>query len=268
MVDVVNPAIAQKEGEDKGFEAIPFNAFNTSWAHVGTYSEAGYQVYQMISKNCNYPDRAMDFLNYIHSYEGSRLINSGIKGTHWDVINGKPQWNDETFKAYRNEKDFMIKTGIMLYTELSGIDGQAIDPSDDGYINLTKAPEALERNCTTAVDKDFSQHYGATFPGGVWDKLLQEGKVKTAKSTYSNYVYSSFGQKETEDIQKKQSNVEEYLKKNYAKCILAESDDEFKKAVEKQKGDLKALGIDELRQWYINQIDQANKVYAGILSGK
>jgi putative aldouronate transport system substrate-binding protein len=49
----------------------------------------------LISKTCKDPKRAISFLSYLISEEGNRDLYLGIKGSTWDVIDGKEQFKPE-----------------------------------------------------------------------------------------------------------------------------------------------------------------------------
>lgn len=261
-----NAAIQQKEGAGKGFESVPSKAFNTSWSFSASKSQAGYWGdYSWINAESKNPERAMEFLNYCRSYEGSRLIYSGVKGVNWDIVNGKAELKDETFKQIKEDKDFITNTGIAAadgsgYFQLAGYEPFAIDPNDGGMMNLSKDRKGLLQNITP-LDQDFSKHYGGEFPGDVWDKLIKSGE---ARIPTANNLVTAFSV-DTDDSKKINTNIEEYLKKNLAKCILAKSDEDFKLQMKKQIDDLNKLGLESMTPFVQKQIADAQAAYDKII---
>ncbi len=257
-----NTYIQKDTGTDKGFEPVPFEAFPYSWAHSNTQSKAGYwDNMAFISSSCKTPDRAMDLLNYCRTYEGSRLIHSGIKGTHWDVIDGKPQMIDSFVKETKADPNVNKEAGIELYTVLAGYEGAAIDPNDKSLLALQSTMD-LQKKFATPLDNDFSQHYNATFPGEVWDNMVKAG---TAKLPVANIYYSAFAPTETDEIKKIHTQCEEYLKKNVSKLILAKSDEEFAKAKDQMIKDMNKYGLEKMDAWYNQQIADSNAAYESLM---
>lgn len=58
----------------------------------------------LISKSCKDPQRAMRFLSYLISEEGNRDLYLGIKGSTWDVIDGKEQFKPEVIDLLNKDR--------------------------------------------------------------------------------------------------------------------------------------------------------------------
>ncbi|MBC2456536.1 extracellular solute-binding protein [Clostridium beijerinckii] len=58
----------------------------------------------LISKSCKDPMRAMRFLSYLISEEGNKDLYLGIKGSTWDVINGKEQFKPEVVDLLNKDR--------------------------------------------------------------------------------------------------------------------------------------------------------------------
>ncbi len=257
-----NDYLQRAGGKDIGFEPIPFEAFNYSWAHSNTQSKAGYwDNMAFITKSCKNPERAMDLLNFCRTYEGSRLIHSGIKGIHWDVQDGTPQMLDSYMTESKADPNVNKKAGVGMYGMLAGYDGAAIDPNDKELLSL-QASMDLQKKYATPLDNDFSQHYGATFPGEVWDDMVKKG---TAKLPVANIYYSAFAPTEPDDIKKIHTQCEEYLKKNVSKLILAKNDDEFLKVKEQMLKDMGKYGLEKMDAWYDGQIKASTAAYESLM---
>lgn len=54
----------------------------------------------------------MKVLNYIASNEGNVLLNWGIEGVHYDVIDGKRVWKDEVKNQYASDPTYRYREGI------------------------------------------------------------------------------------------------------------------------------------------------------------
>ena len=55
-------------------------------------------AYTMIASSCEYPDRALDYLEFLGTTEGQDLIFKGIEGTHYTMDGGKVVFNTEEWK--------------------------------------------------------------------------------------------------------------------------------------------------------------------------
>lgn len=62
-------------------------------------------------------DVAFDFLNWMASEEAQILINWGIEGYHWEMVDGVRTFLPEVAEARQTNPDFDIETGVGLYTE-------------------------------------------------------------------------------------------------------------------------------------------------------
>ncbi|NRT72280.1 extracellular solute-binding protein [Clostridium beijerinckii] len=58
----------------------------------------------LISKSCKDPMRAMRFLSYLISEEGNKDLYLGIKGSTWDVIDGKEQFKPEVVDLLNKDR--------------------------------------------------------------------------------------------------------------------------------------------------------------------
>lgn len=69
-----------------------------------------------VSTTCEYPEIAIQFLNYLYSDEGSELANWGVESA-WDLIDGKKVYNDymmnnENYKVATTRDSLRLHTGI------------------------------------------------------------------------------------------------------------------------------------------------------------
>lgn len=57
----------------------------------------------MISKNCEYPDRAIKLMSCMMSEEGQKLISLGIEGEHYTMENGRAVLTEETSRLLNED---------------------------------------------------------------------------------------------------------------------------------------------------------------------
>lgn len=224
----------------------------------------------VISANCEYPERAMELLDYLNSDEGARLVRSGIQGEDWDYVDGVPQLigtrlenflsNDAVEPGYASN---VGSQGLGVYWWLSSLD--ASNPMSDGYpMDLTLSKEYLVEN-VTAADKDFCNYYTggtASYPGEAYVQMVEEGKMKVAEpSGLAVSVMKSCSEESSRIF----SKASEYFQANIAKIITCEDDEAFQAQKEKMIADVMAMGyesaLEEEAQLFEEAKETAEKFY-------
>lgn len=250
----INAALNEKFGADAGMGLIP-----TVYPAVfsNTYSPIGWagSFSVAITNACKNPDRAMDFINYLHTYEGARLVYSGIKDLHWSVVDGKPEMKAEVLQQSSSDKDFIKKTGInrAALSHFVGLDNSAIDPVDGTIVDLFKLPKALELK-NTAFTKAYSEHFGVTYPGAAVEKAASEGKI--ALGLYNSLTADLMPQL-TDDLKRMNVQIDDYIIKLAPKVVLAKTEAEADAAIQKAKDELKKMGSDKLAEWEAAEYQKA-----------
>ena len=64
----------------------------------------------LISRNCEYPDRAIKLMSYLMSEEGQKLVALGVEGEHYNMENGRAVLTEETQKLLGGERLGYIET--------------------------------------------------------------------------------------------------------------------------------------------------------------
>ena len=65
-----------------------------------------------ISTKCKDPELAMKVIDYIASNEGNVLLNWGIEGQHYDIVDGRRVWKEEVKAAYASDPNYRYQEGI------------------------------------------------------------------------------------------------------------------------------------------------------------
>ncbi|WP_438349068.1 ABC transporter substrate-binding protein [Paenibacillus sp. FA6] len=107
------------------------------------------------------PVRAIKFLDYLASDEGQVLINWGVEGKHYNVVDGKRVIPADVLDQKNNDKTQFTKTsGIELYGNISAHYGDGVlDPTGNYY--TTNFPEQIVASYTEA-EKESLKAYNAT----------------------------------------------------------------------------------------------------------
>ncbi|WP_238652643.1 extracellular solute-binding protein [Paenibacillus piscarius] len=248
---------AQHAADGKGYIVVP--AGKLAW--TGAVNPLGWQdkAYS-ISRSSKNPEKAMEFLNYIFSYEGARTMYNGVEGTHWSMVDGKPALSDETLALKAAGGAPYEATGLSLDRNIIGLGGDMINPNDQMPVDLFTSEEALAK-AATPLEKDFAQHFGASYSGEVFKKLIDEGKLDTF-TTWMNGMSDEEiikrntvpGVTLTDALKKQEAELKELAAREAAKIILSKDDKTFeanKQAALKafQKG-----GADEFTAWYNGEV--------------
>ncbi len=231
--------------DGKGFMTIPLDA-GYQW-NGANYTAGWTDKSYGISKSSKNADRAMDLLNYFWSYDGARTLYSGVKGTHWDLTDGKPALKEGVIKLRSAGGDEWKKTGIQFNLNLIGMSSLTINPADNAPLNLFST-EDIYAASLNPLQKDFSDHYGVKYPAEAFKKRLDEGKNKNQKN--QNTIAAAIMQTAPDDIKRMEAKVFDLLIKDSAKCILSKSDSEYQQNQAKAIEEFKAAGGDKVAEWY------------------
>lgn len=233
---------------DKGFEVLPL-----TWGYQwnGSDYKAGWIDKCLgITKNCKNPEKAMDLLDYLYSYDGCRTLYSGVEGTDWTSDGNTPKLNDATIQASQAGGDAWTKTGIGFDTNLIGLSPYTANPKDNKPVNLFD-DSSIFGSLLTPLQKDFAQHYNVSYPEQYFAKLRQEGKVQDQSGTNSFAV--ALLPTPTDDIKRTMANLDDLCIKDAAKIILSKSDAEFQANEQKAMQDFKSAGAQQVADWYSKQ---------------
>lgn len=181
----------------------------------------------LISKNCERPDRAIEFLSYLMSEEGQIRTFLGIEGVTYDQIDGKLK--------VRKEIQELINTDRAKYDQLYGADS-AYWMLQDNIMQLKWKQPLTEPN---------GQLEEWTYP---YSSYLGQYEISFDTNTEAGSIYS-----------KAQKLWSEAL----PKLLLAPSEEEFDRIFEEFLDARKALGYDKVIDACSQQIKE-NKKRLGI----
>ncbi|MEC0309581.1 hypothetical protein PAEVO_63950 [Paenibacillus sp. GM2FR] len=167
-----------------------------------------------ITTSAKDPVRIIKFLDYLASEEGQILMNWGIEGEHYNVVDGKrviPEDVQER-KTYDNA-NFTKETGIGLYNAMFPRYGDGVKDSTDNYYT-TNFPETIIENYTPSA-KETLKAYGVEMWKDLWPKQ-EEFEVKPWGVAYNIPVPSD------SNINITYKKVEEITRKRIPEIILAD----------------------------------------------
>lgn len=149
-----------------------------------------------ISVNCKEPELAMKVLNYIASNEGNVLLNWGIEGVHYDVIDGNRVWKDEVRNQYASDPTYRYREGIaclnwwpLYYGAMKLDDGDYATPVNKEAFYQTADDEtkkALDAYHVTCWGDLFDTTGTPTPYGYAWTLVIESGSDADLANTKAN----------------------------------------------------------------------------------
>jgi putative aldouronate transport system substrate-binding protein len=188
-----------------------------------------------ITKSCKDPKRVMQFLDWLASDKGQVLINWGIEGKDYKVINGKRVVTSDMKAKFKADPNYESDTGIGLYTYPLPTWGDGVKDSSGQYYTQNAKQDVID-NYTDAT-KETLKAYGATlirdlFPpsseltppicGAAWEVTIPKDS----------------------DINDLFNDAETVSQKELPQIIMTSPGD-FDATWDKYQTDLKATGIDK-----------------------
>lgn len=183
-------------------------------------------------------------------------IFSGVKGVHWDVIDGVAQPLDSAIQMKKEGGDAWTKSGISN-AALYGMVGMARGVLlDDGAPTDLYRSEGYFVKDLDAIDQDFCSYYGDyTYPNQV---LLDKGTKDFANLDMR--IASGYGTA-PEDIQRIDTKLLDMALKAIPTLIMAGDDDSFAKLKADTIQAFIEAGADQSREWWKGRHDELMEKY-------
>ena len=253
VVNEANKYFDKVNAPQKGFASLP--PYNTdAWALI-TLQTIGERPY-VISKKSQHPDRAMQLLDWLGSYEGSFVVYNGPEGNLWNLVNGVPTPTQEYLKA-TVDKDFEKTTGAQLYNHFMGYFYATIDPTSGVAVDLyNDSPQAAAIRYSRPIFKDMLDHY----------------KVKDFRTLYTRNLkaYNSDGillnalPDLPPDLKTQAVDALTFETNQLNKAMIANSDAEFKQAMDEYTAGIGKYPLDAIFKLRQQQAADATQKYKDV----
>ncbi|WP_028611529.1 ABC transporter substrate-binding protein [Paenibacillus harenae] len=230
--------------EGKGFAFVPFAEEQMST--VG-YNPYGGNWYWSIGAKTKYPERVMQFMNWMFSPEGVQESRTGPKGLMWDIQDGKPTLTEFGYKAITNSVNMPDEYGGGLFKDggnqinNSTLNLSTINPETGEPYDHTMWTSYLENN-PNPVTKSWRDAMGELT---VKDYVVKNNKVAVQPPYFSEQARTE----EPSSIKQKKSEVGKVIKEYSWKMMYAKDDNEFTRLNEEMVSKAKGLGYDEVVKW-------------------
>jgi multiple sugar transport system substrate-binding protein len=246
--------------EGKGYMTIPVTG---GYQWHGADSIMGYSgMDYAITTKCKYQDRAMDLLNFMFSYEGSRDMYAGIAGKTWTYVNGVPTLKQSTIDASKKADAAWAATDINANNALTGLAPYTVNPIDKQYSNLFDTKQVFVQQQNPLL-KSYDNFYKVSYPGEHFLKMLKAGTSKN-QSGYDTLA-QAIAYNPPSNINTMTIDLQGKVMSDIAKCVNAKDDADY--AVQKAAAikDFNDSGAKELfnyrSNWYNNAVKTAAKYY-------
>lgn len=237
--------------EGKGFAFVPFAEEQMST--VG-YNPYGGNWYWSIGSKTKYPERVMQFMNWMFSPEGVQESRTGPKGLMWDIQDGKPTLTEFGYKAITNSVNMPDEYGGGLFQDgvnkinNSTLNLSTINPETGEPYDYTMWTSYLENN-PNPVTKSWRDAMGELT---VKDYVVKNNKAAVQPPYFSEQARTE----EPSGIKQKKAEVGKVIKEYSWKMMYAKDDNEFASLKEKMVSKAKGLGYDEVIKWQVENYEK------------
>jgi ABC-type glycerol-3-phosphate transport system substrate-binding protein len=229
------------KGIDKAYISIPAVNGRAEARFLNFYR--GERMSGINVKSKGKHERIVALLDYLSTWEFSRITVNGMPGFNWDWVDGKPVPKDEYFDADLADNAWRLKTGAQIYNLFCGYDSGSTDP--DGFpLNLYQYSDKAYERKMNGTFKDFLAHYGK-------ERLVDVYKAETPVTT-GIIGMLSFAEL-PDDMNNDLNALNAYVGKNYAKVVTARNDAEFARLRDEFIAGMYAFNPDALYDYFYQQ---------------
>lgn len=174
-----------------------------------------------LSKDCKDPEKALEFIDYINSDEGLKLVTFGIEGVHHEMDGDTPKLTEEWQRIKEEDRKKYIDEGLGCFDHFIGSDPRR------GWGWIDDAGE----------DADYA-------------KEVEVNPMKFYDGISIDYIAREYPNRETyEDNTATLDYGKEFLR-----AIFADSDEEALKILEEHRQKLIDAGIEEFTEWMNQEV--------------
>jgi len=187
-----------------------------------------------ITKTCKDPQRAFEFLDWMCSEEAQILVNWGIEGLNYKVVDGKRIIPDDEQRRIETDPDYKKKTGVEQWVYPFPMRGKGYIDSTGNYITRD-SPERIKNYEYLDVEKETLAAYGAE----MWIDLFPSTESLGVSQYGQAWQYAL-----PPDANAIVTAADNYLKNALAVAVLGEPAD-FESQWQKIVNDLRKIGVED-----------------------
>lgn len=240
-------------------EAVGFQVIPTTWSNQwgGTDYKAGWiDKCFGISSKCKNPEKAVEYLNYIYSYDGCRQLYSGQEGTDYTVESGAPELTQSSIDLFLNGGEEWKKSGLRFDGNIVGLSNFTVNPKDGKTLDLFVDPSVYPK-VMTSCQKDFSEYYKVNYPDEIFQQYREKYKVYDQSNTDA-YTIALFTAAPYE-ITRKEASLVEAAVSAASRIILAASPEEYDSLKQQTIEEFNNIGLQDVISWYSGEWETAKE---------
>lgn len=240
MSTSANNEFAKTEGNTKMFISLPAIGADAEDRFGNMYR--GERQYAVNGQTEN-PERCVALLDFVSTYDFSRIAYNGLEGTYWNMEDGVPTPTDEYLTITKDEAE-ATATGVGLYHHFMGYGNGAIAPDGSGYMDLYQFSDKAKEAKMNETLQDFIDHYGAESQVDVYRQETE---------TTNSQMFISFGEPDDE-ISNYVNEINAYVGTTVFTAVAATSDEEFQKIQDEMISTLQNnYHVDEVFEYFYNE---------------
>lgn len=203
-----------------------------------------------VSAKTKNPERVMALLDYLSTYEFSRIALNGMEGVYWEIDDaGNATVKPEFYDGSVDSEEIQANSGAGVYGHVMGYGNGTIEPETGLPVDLRFLPEVVNNNLSN-VEKDQLEHFGATSLNEMFTSQLD------FTSNYTAYSLPSL----PTDLQTAHASLADYKFKNTFKIIMAETEEEFAAMRDTFMAEVDQFNVDAIFEYYYNAAKEQEAV--------
>ncbi|OAK67967.1 ABC transporter substrate-binding protein [Lederbergia galactosidilytica] len=253
MVGQAQNALRDEGKLDRMYGMYPITLSEEYQSHV--YQSPGFQAGWGIgiSVDCEDPVRAIKFIDYLVSEETQIMLNWGLEGEHYEIVDGKRVIPEDVWEYRNNNKNFAKETGIGYnFAGLAPRYGDGVlDSTGQTYTVATREQQIKNQ---TDVEKEVLKAYGVE----LWKDLYPQMDEFDEKPWGAAYNIPIPG---GSDLEVKNQRMLDVTFKRIPEAILANPDD-FDTIWETFMKDLEKAGVEEAEEEFTKIIQDTVELWS------
>jgi putative aldouronate transport system substrate-binding protein len=252
----------ERQAQGKGFKLVTFK--EEKIYSVG-YNPYGGSRLIAIGSKAKYPDRIMEFINWLYTPDGFMTSKNGPKGLAWDLRDGKPYLTDFGKKVLPSNSPEPVPEEYGGGTWKDGNCQINIDPVHPTSIN-PQIGEPYDFHLWASYFKASPTKLAQDWSNVMGVMTSKEYFVKNNMISVCNPIFTGKAPDIMDKtLQQKKGQVANVIKQYSWQMVFAKNQADFDTLLNEMTAKAKGLGYNDVVKW---NIDQAQKVYAWRESNK
>jgi ABC-type sugar transport system, periplasmic component len=255
----------ERKKEGKGMAFIPVG--DQKLVNDGYNRYGNTQLAIAIGSKTEYPDRVFEFLDWMASSEYIYYTpgSAGIKGLHWDIVNGRPKLTEFGYKCMYDGKTIMPdEYGGGTYADgrpsigFNFLATTSIDPETGEKYAVADWSTVLE-DTQTLFEKKYEETFGTK---NAAEYLIKNNLVQVAPGS------SFFAPAEDTELVTKRTQCGDLITEVSWQMIFADNEEQFNKLWADMKEQLEGLGYADVIAADVKKVEGLCKARAEAIAAE